>query len=145
MSSSTARWVCVDASFVVPLVTRSHEGSPFAQHWREWHEAGLRPAAPTLLCYEMANALHRYVVHGVLLADEAAAALDAALDLGIMWFGDAELHQRGLQLAQELSLPAAYDAHYLALAERLGAELWTADRRLHQAAGVAMPLVRLAD
>ncbi|MFQ5613908.1 MAG: type II toxin-antitoxin system VapC family toxin [Anaerolineae bacterium] len=26
---------------------------------------------------------------------------------------------------------AAYDSYYLALAETLGCELWTADRRLH--------------
>jgi len=144
MSNSTARWVCVDASFVVPLVTRSHGGSPYPRLWREWHGAGLRPAAPTLLCYEVANALHRYAVHGALLPDEAAAALDVALDLGITWFGDAELHQQALQTAQERGLPAVYDAHYLALAERLGAELWTSDRRLSQAVATALPWVRLA-
>lgn len=145
MRSSTARWVCVDASFVVPLVTRPHEGSPFAQRWRGWHEAGLHPAAPTLLCYEVANALHRYVVHGTLLPSQAEAALDAALDLGFVWFGDAELHRRALEIAGEYGLPAVYDAHYLALAERLTAELWTADRRLHQAVGAALPWVRQAE
>jgi predicted nucleic acid-binding protein len=145
MSSSTARWACVDASFIVPLVTRAHDDLPAPRLWREWHEAGLRPAAPTLLCYEVANALHRYVVHGVLLPDEAAAALDVALDLGITWFGDADLHRRALEIAGEHALPAVDDAHYLALAERLRAELWTADRRLCQAVGAAMPWVRLVE
>ena len=32
---------------------------------------------------------------------------------------------------------AAYDSFYLALAEGLDCELWTADERLHNAAGVA--------
>jgi len=143
MTNSTVRWVCVDASFVVPLVTRPHGDSPFPRLWSEWHAAGRRTAAPTLLCYEVTNALHRYVVHGELLPDEATAALDVALDLGVTWFGDAELHRRALGMAQERGLPAAYDAHYLALAERLGADLWTADRRLHQAVGAALPWVRL--
>jgi len=40
---------------------------------------------------------------------------------------------------------AVYDAHYLALAERLGAEMWTADRRLCQAVGAALPWVRLVE
>jgi predicted nucleic acid-binding protein len=145
MTNSMARWVCVDASFVVPLVTRPHGGSPFPRLWSEWHAAGLRPAAPTLLCYEVVNALHRYGVHEALLPDEAAAALEVALELGIMLFSDAELHQRALRIAQEQSLPAVYDAHYLALAERLGAELWTADRRLCQAVGATLPWVRLAE
>jgi predicted nucleic acid-binding protein len=145
MSNSTARWVCVDASFVVPLVTRSHEGSPFAQRWRGWHEVGSHPAAPTLLCYEVTNALHRYVVHGALLPNQAAAALAAALDLGFAWFGDAELHRRALEIAGEYALPAAYDAHYLALAERLDAELWTADRKLRQAVAATLSWVRLAE
>jgi len=145
MRNSTARWVCVDASFVVPLVTRPHGDSPYPRLWREWHGAGLRPAAPTLLCYEVANALHRYVVHGALLPDEAAAALNVALDLGIAWFGDAELHQQALRMAQEQGLPAVYEGHYLALAERLGAELWTSDRRLCQAVGAVLPWVRLVE
>jgi predicted nucleic acid-binding protein len=145
MTNSTVHWVCVDASFVVPLLTRPHGDSPFPRLWSEWHAAGLRTAAPTLLYYEVANALHRYVVHGELLPDEAVAALEVALDLGITWFGDSELHQRALQIAQEQSLPAVYDAHYLALAERLGAELWTSDRRLCQAVGATMPLLRLAE
>jgi predicted nucleic acid-binding protein len=145
MTNSTVHWVCVDASFVVPLVTRPHVNSPFPRLWSEWHAAGLRTAAPTLLCYEVTNALHRYVVHGTLLPDEAAAALEVALELGITWFGDAELHQRALQTAKEQGLPAVYDAHYLALAQRLGAELWTSDRRVCRAVGAALPWVRLAE
>jgi predicted nucleic acid-binding protein len=54
----------------------------------------------------------------------------AALDLPIELFGGIGLHRRALELAQSLSLPATYDAHYLAVAEDLQAELWTADRRL---------------
>jgi predicted nucleic acid-binding protein len=123
MSNSTARWVCADASFVVPLVTRPHGDSSYPKLWRQWLGTGLRPAAPTVVCYEVANALYRYVAHRALLRDEVAAALDAALDLGIPWFGDAELHQRALQTAREQSLPAVYDALYLALTERLNAEL----------------------
>jgi hypothetical protein len=42
-----------------------------------------------------------------------------------------------------LSLPAAYDAHYLALAERVGAEFWTTDRRLANKVREALPWVHL--
>ncbi len=36
----------------------------------------------------------------------------------------------------------SYDAHYLALAEHLGCEFWTADKRLHNAVHEKLPWVR---
>ena len=52
-----------------------------------------------------------------------------------------QLHSRALELASELGQGAAYDCHYLALAESLGCELWTADDRFHRAASPAFPFV----
>ena len=46
----------------------------------------------------------------------------------------AKLHVRALELASELQQGAVYDAHYLALAEEFGCELWTADQRFYRAA-----------
>ena len=145
MPASTVPWICVDASIVVPLITRAPSGSPFTAAWRQWHQSGLKPVAPSLLMYEVVNALHRYVHHGMLLPEEASDALEAALGLGIDLRSDAELHPRALALAGKLGLAAAYDAHYLALAERLGVEFWTADRRLQQAVGATLPWVRLLE
>jgi len=61
--------------------------------------------------------------------------LKAALSLPLRLHGDVSLHRWAVDLAERFSLPAAYDAHYLALAEWLGGEFWTADRRLAQAVG----------
>jgi len=44
---------------------------------------------------------------------------------------DEELSLRALELAGKLGQPKAYDAFYLALAEKLVAEFWTADERLY--------------
>ena len=44
------------------------------------------------------------------------------------------LHVRALQLASQLNQKAAYDAHYLALAESFGCELLNADERFYRAA-----------
>ena len=150
MPASTAPWggvdaICIDASIVVSLVTRGASGSAFTAAWRQWHQAGMKPVAPSLLMYEVVNALHRYVHHGMLLPEEANDALDAIVGLGIELRSDVELHPRALELAGKLGLAAAYDAHYLALAERLGAEFWTADRRLQQAVGATLPWVRLLE
>jgi len=137
--------ICVDASVVVRLVGSGAYESPVVQLWKEWHEAGRPLVAPTLLYYEVSNALRRYVADGELLPEEAAETLDAALGLDVALHGDGDLHRRALALAERLSLPAAYDAHYLALAERLGAEFWTADRRLIRAVQSALPWVHLLE
>lgn len=55
---------------------------------------------------------------------------------------DAQLVTRGLEIAIELGRPRAYDAMYLALAERHHAPLWTADERLWNAARTWTPWLR---
>ena len=133
--------ICVDASLVIRLLLSGEYTSPVAVLWRAWHEAESLIVAPTLIHYEVSNALRRYVVHGGLLPEEAAEALEAVLQLGIALHGDAALHRRALALAGHLELSTAYDAHYLALAERLGAEFWTADQRLVNAVSAVLPWV----
>lgn len=57
-------------------------------------------------------------------------SLELALELPIHLVNEANLHQRAREIAMQHSLPATYDAHYLALAEWMDIELWTADMRL---------------
>ncbi len=135
--------VCVDASFVIRLLESADSYSSAVRLWIEWHEDGRLIVAPSLLYYEITNALHRYVVHGELLPEEASELLELALRLDITLYGDADLHRRALKLAKSLSLPATYDAHYLALAGRLGAEFWTADKWLVRTVQKTIPWVRL--
>jgi predicted nucleic acid-binding protein len=96
-----------------------------------------------LLFYEVTNALHRYHRHGWMKEGTVRSALEAALALPVELHGDASLHERALEMATELGLAAAYDAHYLALAERLRAEFWTADGKLVRAVGARFDWVRL--
>lgn len=139
----TSGVVCVDANFVVRLLSRDTPESRFSELWNQWQESGYTIVAPTLIYYELSNAFHRSAVAGQIVSQEAAQALEEALNLNIRLYSDAELHQRALTLARQLTLPATYDAHYLALAERLGAEFWTADRRLAQAVQATLPWVNL--
>lgn len=139
MSTST---VCVDASFVL----RMFLGPDDAEAW-EWWEASLAEGsefrAPCLLGYEVANALHRYHRAGYLSEVTAEIVLEAVLALPIVLESDTSLHIAALRLADALGLSATYDAHYLALAERLGAELWTADAELVRRLEGRGPRVRL--
>ncbi len=43
------------------------------------------------------------------------------------------LYLRAMALSEHFGLPAAYDAQYLALAEREECELWTEDTKLRRA------------
>jgi predicted nucleic acid-binding protein len=63
-----------------------------------------------------------------------------AFDVTIMTFPD--LHERAWHLAAQLDRPTAYDSHYLALAQILGCEFWTADERLYNASRPHFPWVR---
>jgi predicted nucleic acid-binding protein len=63
------------------------------------------------------------------LANEMEA-LDAALNLPVKRYPeDTSLSREAYRLAQDLQQTAVYDATYLALAQRLQAIFWTADRR----------------
>jgi predicted nucleic acid-binding protein len=48
-----------------------------------------------------------------------------------------------LVIAGRFTLPATYEAHYLALAERFGVEFCTTDRRLFNTVSASLPWVRL--
>ena len=97
--------------------------------------------APRLLEYEISNALRKAVRRGRIDASEAEARLRVFDGLPITFLND-RVHHEALAIALRFNLPAAYDAHYLALAERLGCDFWTADERLVNALGGALPGVR---
>jgi predicted nucleic acid-binding protein len=121
--------VCVDASTVIRLLI-GPDNEAVKQLWDSWTDQGIHMVAPTLLHYEVTNGLYRQMRAGLLIPESVREALDIALALPVELVGDPDLHRRAGELAATYRLPAAYNAHYLALAERLGVELWTADARL---------------
>jgi predicted nucleic acid-binding protein len=135
-------WICVDASLVVRLVIDPHDKGVQTQ-WDQWASEGREFTAPTLLYYEVTNAIYQYQKRGRLSAEAIQLALTAALSLPFHLQGDSELHREALKLAQQFSLPATYDTHYLALAHRLGTEFWTGDERLFKVIRNDLPWVKL--
>lgn len=94
--------------------------------------------APALLPFEVANVLRRRRLAGHLTSTEA---LDAEISLARL---PIELwpHEVVAARVRELGdVMTAYDASYVALAERLGADLLTYDRRIAGAPGVRCAVV----
>lgn len=134
--------ICVDANLVVRLVA-SPENETVQHLWRGWREQGRRLVAPNLIRYEVTNAIHRLVLANPTERRGLRRGMEAMLALPIELHNDAWLHPRALDFAERFHLKAAYDAHYLALADHLACAFWTADRRLFNSVGGSLPWVRL--
>jgi len=137
--------VCVDASVVAHVLSKSDPASSYQQIWNQWQADENVIVAPTLMLYEICNALHRSVLAGRSTALEGERLLEVALNLEVQFYGDVDLHRQALKIAQRENLPASYDAHYLALSERLGVELWTGDRRLFNTVRSRLSWVHLVE
>ncbi|MDE2935076.1 MAG: type II toxin-antitoxin system VapC family toxin [Chloroflexota bacterium] len=132
--------VVVDASLAVKwLVDEDHSDRADAL-LQAWSREGIRLAAPSILPAEVTNALHRRIVRGELTV-EVATGLIERLSARVELYEAPGLHARALRLASELGQGAAYDSHYLALAEALECEYWTADERFWRAASTSFDLV----
>ncbi len=126
--------VVVDASLAVKWLIEEEDSDKAHALLRSWEDQDIRLAAPYLMPFEVTNTLHRRVVRGQLRLSETDHMMAQLLGPPLELYQSAQLHLRALELASELQQGASYDAHYLALAEEFGCELWTADRRFHRAA-----------
>ena len=135
--------VVVDASLAVKWLVREPHTEEAVALGRAWARSGVTLAAPYLLPIEATNVLHRRVARGQMSLERASGLVDFLLSMGIELRGELALHFRALELAGALGQRAAYDSHYLALAEALDCEMWTADGRFHMAAERSTDRVRL--
>ena len=125
-------FVVVDASLAFKwLVREEYTDKALAILW-EWHSQEVTPAAPHLLPFEVSNALHRRVARGELSIEGAADLIENLLASRIELHQPWNLHGKALEMASRFGHTSAYDAHYLALAEVLGCDLWTADQKFYQ-------------
>ncbi|MBI2957929.1 MAG: type II toxin-antitoxin system VapC family toxin [Chloroflexi bacterium] len=122
-------YVVVDASLAIKWVLNEPYADEALALASEWASTETRPVAPCLLLAEATNVLHRRAVLGHISPAHAKELLTGLLDIGIEVSESRQIHIRALELAQQLKTPAVYDTHYLALADILGCDLWTADEQ----------------
>ena len=134
--------ICIDASVAAKWL--------FAEDYSAQADALLQAAlttpeplvAPFLLPSEVANILRQRMRRGTLLIEEARTLLAQFRAVPVLLQEPETLYDQALVLADRFNLPAVYDAHYIALAELLGATLWTADERLLNTLGGRVPFVQ---
>lgn len=137
--------VCVDASLVLKLILVEADSAIAHQLWSTWIDAGVDVVAPPLFAFEGTSVLCSKVYRGLILPQEADLMFTALHLLGVRLVYPEGLHQRAWELARRFNRPQAYDSHYLALAELLGLELWTADDRLYNTVKDALSWVKRFD
>lgn len=127
--------IVVDANLAIGAVIQQAETPEIVTIFRAWRRDGERLIAPCLLEYEVVSALRRTITIGMLDQRSAAKALDVIHGLGIdLIVPGSDLDKSALMYAERIGHSKAFDAQYLALASRENAPLWTADRRLANAA-----------
>ena len=137
-----ADYVVVDASIAVKwLVTEEYTEEADALA-RRWLAEGTQMVAPYHMRVEATNAIYKRMVRGERTLEAVAIDVEVLLAMDIEFMDISDLHIRAVHLASELRQGAVYDAHYLALAESLECELWTADQRFQRAANAAGRSVR---
>lgn len=130
-----ASHIVVDSGVILAAMLPDEPLREQAKHLLlQWEGSTVQLAAPSLCRYELVAVLRRTVNQQRIAPDEGQRLLARVLAYPIDYHLDNALLQRGYELATLLNRPSAYDAQYLALAERLGCECWTADERLYNAA-----------
>jgi len=123
--------VVVDASIAVSQVFAVSFGEEVDALWKQWAHIGVQTCAPQLWANEVTSAIHKLYVHKLFSQEQALSALEAVLALGVeLHPQDAELCRQAFAWATQLQQTSAYDGFYVALAQRLQADFWTADERL---------------
>jgi predicted nucleic acid-binding protein len=135
-------WVVADSGIFIATVLKETYSPQAEQLIQQWREQQVQIAAPTLFRYEAVAVMRKSVYRGLLSVDQAIRGRDALLEYPIQFLMSEALLKRGFDLAAQFNRPTAYDAQYLAVAEQLGCDFWTADERLFNIVRPILPWVK---
>ncbi len=134
--------IIIDASVAVkwPIT------EPYTIEARALRDYALRQAipliAPALFGYEVTSVLKRKVSEGLLTLADAQLALTGILAIVQLRPFSRPLALRVLEISDLVRQRLAYDAQYVAFAQQLGCDFWTADKNFYDDARTAFPQVQ---
>lgn len=124
-----------DSNLIVAQVIPLPYSEKATQKLQQWQDQQAELLVPTLCFYEIVSTVRKVAVTMELSTEQVTGALEDILALGIQEIQPTPiLHQQALVWAAKLQQTVAYDAAFLAAAESVEAELWTADRKFAKAA-----------
>jgi predicted nucleic acid-binding protein len=131
----------VDASVLAEWALAEPRADTARALYDDCTERAERIIAPPLLPFELANIVRQRMVRTGLSLPAARGLLGELLAFPVSLVQIPGLYDRALSLPEAHGPPAAYDAHYLAPAERYACTLWTDDQRLLRLVGGTLPFV----
>ena len=126
--------VCLDASIIIKLFLPEADSDKAARLIELLQGQRLEFVAPSLLTYEVISAFHKNVAENYLTPEQGHSALALFAGRRFSLFLPDALHELAWELADRCGQVVLYDAYYLALAETLDCDYWTADQRFYTAA-----------
>jgi predicted nucleic acid-binding protein len=124
--------VMIDASVAIKAILPN----PFQGHCLALIQtfAEVQPIAPALWVYETTSAISKAVHFKQITENEGRQALEQVDALGTqLLVPDLEQNRISFDWTLRLKRASAYDSFYLALAQALECDFWTADKRLFNA------------
>ena len=127
--------IVLDANLIASLVLPLPYSEAATAQMLSWKHQQVTFVAPALWSYEVSTVLRKALVAGHLPADQLEFALAQIWRINVQDVpATLELQNRAFVWAERLGQSKTYDSAYMAVAEMLQSELWTADHRLAQAA-----------
>ena len=134
--------IVTDASLLVKLLIIEQFSDQAERLVKFWAATGIRMAAPDFIHAEVASAVYKKMSARIISLDRAMELMSEFYRMDINFHQSSRLHRRAMDLALELGQRMPYDSHYLALAESLNCDFWTADQSFYRAARHHHPRVQ---
>lgn len=142
-TSASDSLACVDASVVVKWLVKEIDREYALMLYENVTVLGGTFVGPAHVLTEVSSAIYKRVRLGGMELEDALRLIDDVQALPIVAMSPPGLHRRAFEIADQFGLKWIYDAFYVALAEIVGCELWTADETLHAAVRDVHTNVRL--